>query len=1527
METLRQGQGTAAASAPEPPLLVPGERLEQYEIIRELGRGGMGRVYLARDTRLGRRVAIKFLLSRSPAVRQRFLAEARATARCVHENIVVIHEVNDHGDAPFMVLEHLEGRTLREHMAQGRLPPLEAVELMIPVVRALARAHESGIVHRDLKPENIFLTSAGLVKVLDFGIAKADLPSTDSGAFTARPPDAGLDLTQEGSVIGTLPFMAPEQFVSDDVDPRADLWAVGIILYWMIAGHHPLDPLSEPVLLGSARALERPMPPLRHAIPVPDALGAVVDACLRKRREERVASAAQLADTLESLLPGRRGRQLAEGESPYPGLTAFQEGDADRFFGRDRDVARAVARLREQPLVGVVGPSGVGKSSFVRAGLLPALKAAGQAWELLGLRPGRQPLTSLAAVAHPLQDASGETTDVESPEALARTLAVEPGHLGKILREHARRSEASLILFVDQFEELHTLAAGEEERRAFLACLAGVADDPASPLRVMISMRSDFIDRLLENSPFMDALGRGLLFLGPPDRAGLREALVQPVEMVGYQFESQALIDQMLDDLAGAAGALPLLQFAATKLWEARDPGGRLITQASFAAVGGVSGALAVHADDVLGALSLAERRLVRALMLRLVTPERTRALVDLTELTALSAQAGEVQRLIDHLVEARLLVVQTTGDGEGVASVEIVHESLIEKWPTLHRWLDETQEEAAFLGQLQTAARQWDARGRPAGLVWRGEAVEEAQRWRRRSPRELPEREAAFLAAALSQASRATRLKRLAVALLAAVALLLLFQNSRVERQRATALSHRRDAEESAGQLRALLRSQYEDQGRRLLLAGDPLQALAYLERAAQEGTTGASHEFLLAQAIRATEGQLVELRHAGGVGRVRFSPDGTRIATASADQTASVWDAATGRQLFTLRHELPVIRVEWSPDGTRIATASADGDAAIWDATTGRRLFTFPGAGVAVQQASFSPDGARVAVVTSGDAVELWDPATGARLAVLREASRHGSYPVGSVASFSPDGGQLAVGDAAGVVRVWDRAGRRIAELANPPGRVSFVRYAPDGARLVVAYHGGEVFVWGIAEKRVLQRFHHSADAYAAWFSPDGHRVASASIDRTAVIWDADTGRALATLAHAASVTQVAWSPDGSQLATSSDDGNVHLWDGRTGRRLASRFGHRGPVKDIVFASDGKRMASASIDGTAMVWSTETSLAGVILEGHQGEVRSASFSPDGSHVVTASEDHTARTWSTANGRQLLSLPHPGQVLTARFSPDGDRIATGGDDSIVRLWDARTGAMTLELPPAGGIVVSVAWDHAGERIMVATEVGNVILSSATTGEELRAIKSHSRLSAAALAADGATLVTIGDDDGTARRWDLASGRELSSTVDKDIRLGVALDRSGQRGVSATMTRAAKIWRLDTGDTEVELHGHIAQVVDAAWGARDELVITASLDGTARIWSASGELISVLDHQQVPVLSAQFSPSGSHVVTARSDNRAQVWELPRFDGGPAQLERIFACRVPYRIEGHKVVARDLDCSAARDGTSSPPPSQ
>ena len=734
--------------------LEAGLKIAHYELIRELGRGGMGQVFLARDTRLGRRVAMKFLASTSPRVAQRWLAEARATAKCNHENIIALHDIGEYAGTPYMVLEYIEGTTLGKLKGDKRMPANRAIELMVPVARALVAAHEANIVHRDLKPENIVVTKAGTVKVLDFGVSTlfAD-PASKSPRRAITEGDRMLHDTRAGGIAGTLPYMSPEQLGTDTVDHRSDLWALGIILYELLAAKHPLEPLTEGRLFGAAAAVDEPMPSIADDVPgLPDRLVEIVARCLAKKKAERYANASELLADLETLLPARTGRSLGGDESPYPGLVAFQESDANRFFGRSRDVAETVARLRDRPLVGVVGPSGAGKSSFVRAGVVPALKQSGESWECHIVRPGRDPMNALASTLESLRDT--RDSDISVAVDPVQRLRSEPGHFGARLRSRARRRRTQILLFVDQFEELYTLVADPLERMAFTACLVSAGDDPASPLRVVVSMRSDFLDRAAEDRRFLDELTRGLIFLQPPNRAGLHDALVGPVEMLGYKFED-GVVHAMLETLEATPGPLPLLQFTAAKLWTMRDRQRRVLTREAYLAMGGVAGALATHADEVLAMFTGADQKLVRAIFQRLVTPERTRAIVDQDELRDI---APDVDRLVARLVEARLLVVQTRGDE---SAVELVHESLIKSWPTLQRWLDENQEHAAFLDQIAVAAKQWEAKGRPDGLLWTGEAMEEARLFRARYTGELPPRELAFLQAVIALATREQRRRR----------------------------------------------------------------------------------------------------------------------------------------------------------------------------------------------------------------------------------------------------------------------------------------------------------------------------------------------------------------------------------------------------------------------------------------------------------------------------------------------------------------------------------------------------------------------------------------------------------------------------------------------------------------------------------------------------------------------------------------------------------------------------------------------
>jgi serine/threonine protein kinase len=861
LTTRRARRQAAAPAAPRartpsgrfaPAELPPGHAIGQYEIIRLLGRGGMGEVYLARDLRLGRLVAVKRLSAPGTGLVERFLREARTTARCTHENIVVIHEVGEQDGHPYMVLEYLEGQTLRQWMREhaaaadehAPVPPGRAVELMLPVARALAYAHARGIVHRDLKPENVMLTRAGTIKVLDFGIAKLlsrprhGWEHSDGGADGAidfhSGSVSGAGAGRCSSLIGTLPYMSPEQMNQGGIDHRSDLWAVGIMLFELVTGQHPIPTGSMSEFLRIAD-VDEPMPGVCELIPdcryEVGSLAAVIARCLLKDPEHRTPSARVLVAELEALAPGRRSALVRDDGNPFAGLAAFQEDDADRFFGRDRDVDHIVTELRNRPLVAIAGPSGAGKSSLVRAGVIPALKRSGEGWDVHIVRPGREPLAALAgilmqagssshAIALPGEDPSGTApgpsavTPVLGP--LLERLRAEPGYLGARLRARAASKLRRIVVFVDQLEELYTLGAPPGERAAFLACLAAVADDAASPLRVILSMRSDFLDRLTEDRRLGAEVTRGLVLLPPMDRDGMRQALLRPVEAAEYRFESPALVDRMVEALAATPGALPLLQFTAARLWDLRDTGRRVLTEASYERLGGVAGALATHADAVLAGMSAARQALARAVLERLVTPERTRALVSMTELRALRRDPGAVDEVVQHLAAMRLLVIERGSEGEG-HTVELVHESLIDRWPTLARWLAENQDDAVFLARLRSAAHEWERCDRDQGLLWRGAPAHEALLWHAHYRGPLTRREQDYLDAVFGLDTRITRRRRWLVA--GTILLLMLMPaawiwNAQREASRLALMSLSRNLEQSLEREKA--QNQATEQARR---------------------------------------------------------------------------------------------------------------------------------------------------------------------------------------------------------------------------------------------------------------------------------------------------------------------------------------------------------------------------------------------------------------------------------------------------------------------------------------------------------------------------------------------------------------------------------------------------------------------------------------------------------------------------------------------------------------------------------------
>jgi hypothetical protein len=403
------------------------------------------------------------------------------------------------------------------------------------------------------------------------------------------------------------------------------------------------------------------------------------------------------------------------------------------------------------------------------------------------------------------------------------------------------------------------------ERAAYVACLRAAADDPSSPVRVVLSLRSDFLDRVAENRAFMDALTDGLQYLMPLGRDGLREALLRPAQLAGHNFETTALVEHMVDEIAQTPGALPLIQFAAARMWESRDRARRLLTAQSYSEMGGIAGTLATHADSVLASMPSHRRRLVQLVFQRLVTADGTRAIVDRAELSQLAADRGAINSVIDQLIEARLLV--SKDDQAQGAAVEIVHESLITAWPQLRQWVDAGRDEAEFLVRLRQAASQWEAKAYAPGLLWRGEAADEARRFSAWIGNALAPRERNFLDAVIALATRSSRIKRIAViatmavlSVLVAVGLIVVVKVRAAERE---AIDQAQRASEATAKLTEQLRVIQEKETQRMAAEAKRTEAEAAATAAGQDAQLSRAEleksnvklKAALAEAERATE------------------------------------------------------------------------------------------------------------------------------------------------------------------------------------------------------------------------------------------------------------------------------------------------------------------------------------------------------------------------------------------------------------------------------------------------------------------------------------------------------------------------------------------------------------------------------------------------------------------------------------------------------------------------------------------------
>ena len=983
-------------------------RIRDYERYELIGSGAFADVYRGTQSSLGRDVAIKAVraeLANRPEFIRGFEAEAAMVARLEHPHIVPLYDFWREPDRAYLVMRWLTGGSLEARLDDGPLPLEQTAKMVMQIGSALASAHRAGVVHRDVKSANILLDDDENTYLSDFGIAV--------DATTTENPLAALS---EGSPA----YAAPEQLRRVAVGPAADQFGLAIAVYEALVGSLPFaDAADRAALL--RHQLDDALPSVRERRPeVPASVDAVLAVATAKDPDVRFGGVDEFVAALTSALGdsptaptevrdiARRVTQFPSVvENPYQGLRVFEEGDATNFYGRERLVDELLDTLRAdgERFVAVVGPSGSGKSSAVSAGLVPAIRAGrldgSERWFITSMTPGAQPFEALEAALLRIA--------VNPPASLLEQLQSDRRGLLRSVRRIVPGDDDTVVVVIDQFEELFTLVDDESVRSRFLDTLAIASREAHSSLRIVVTLRADFYDQPLRHGGFAELLKRSTVTVTPLMADELERAIVGPAHAAGVEFEP-GLVATIVGDVTSGSGSLPLMQFALTQLFDARVSGMMMLS--TYRELGGLAGALALHAEHRFDELAEAEQSAARDVFGRLI------ALGDGVDDTARTIRRPELDRSasVDAVIEcfgdARLL----TFDRDPVSrhpTMALAHESLIDAWPRLQRWLVEDRERLGVVRGITEASDRWRDGGHDDADLLVGGRLEAALVARDDPSSRLDGEEVAFVerseaVAATAERRRRRRARTLRLALVATsvflvvaiISGLIATRQSRRAEERADAAA----AAEAQAEVDRATAEEAADEAERS--AGEAEQATDEAKQAAQDAI---NERELADQAVSALE---MEVRRARAVDLAVADPALGALLSVEAYErdpgAASL--AAIAESLLALPNWRGSMSASWVgalPSRSAIVTLEGD-EFVIYGDEDLARVATLDAPPGIMMQPSVAPDGSAVAMIAGDDVVvmSLLDGLHGV------SAPLSGSLPTapGEIA-WTADGGHILV------------------------------------------------------------------------------------------------------------------------------------------------------------------------------------------------------------------------------------------------------------------------------------------------------------------------------------------------------------------------------------------------------------------------------------------------------------------------------------------------------------------------------------